>query len=62
MPIHAHDGAEGLKPERMGESAEEFVAAVMERYGLGNHRANPRHTLAEPCRNPAAMKGQIGAA
>jgi tRNA nucleotidyltransferase (CCA-adding enzyme) len=29
---------------------------------LGDHRAQLRHALAEPCRNPAVVKGQIGAA
>src|SRR6185437_8456329 len=27
MPVHAHDGAERLKPERMGEAAQQLVAA-----------------------------------
>src|ERR1019366_7039113 len=31
MPVHPHHGAEGLKPERMGETAQEFVAAVIMR-------------------------------
>src|SRR5208283_5806644 len=51
MPIHPHDGAEGLKPERMGETAQEFVAPVMVRDRLRDHRAQPCHALAEPCRN-----------
>jgi hypothetical protein len=62
MPVHAHDGTERLKPEGMRKAAEEFTAAVMERYGLGDHRAKPRHALAEPCRHPAVVKRQIGAA
>ena len=28
MPVHAHDGAERLEPERMGEPSQELVAAV----------------------------------
>src|SRR5581483_2751333 len=28
MPVHPHDRAETLKPERVGEAREEFVAAV----------------------------------
>jgi hypothetical protein len=61
MPVHPHHGAEGLKPERMGETAQEFVAAVIMRDGLGDYRAQPCHALAEPCRNPAVVKRQIGA-
>ena len=30
MPIHPHHRAEGLEPEGMGETAQEFVAAVMD--------------------------------
>ena len=30
MPVHAHDGAERLEPEGMGEPAQEFVAAVFD--------------------------------
>ena len=61
MPVHPHDGAERLEPERMSEPAQEFVAAVIVHDRLGDHRAEPRHALAEPCRNPAAVKRQIGA-
>jgi hypothetical protein len=45
----------------MGETAQEFVAAVIMRDGLGDYRAQPCHALAEPCRNPAVVKRQIGA-
>jgi hypothetical protein len=62
MPIHPHDGAEGLKPERMGETAQEFVAPVMVRDRLRDHRAQPCHALAEPCRNAPVVKRQISAA
>jgi hypothetical protein len=46
----------------MSETAQQFVAAIMEHDRLADHRAQPRHALAEPCRNPAAMKRQIRAA
>ena len=29
MPVHAHHGAERLEPERMGEPAQQLVAAVV---------------------------------
>ena len=62
MPVHAHDGAERLEPEGMRQPAQEFVAAIVMDDRLGDDRAEPRHALAEPCRHPAAMKRQIGAA
>ena len=43
MPIHAHDGAEGLKPEGVGEAPQEFVAAIFVDDGLGNHAPERRH-------------------
>jgi hypothetical protein len=61
MPIHPHHNAEGLEPEGMGQTAQELVAAVVMDDRFGDHRAEPRHALAEPGRHPAAMQGQIGA-
>jgi hypothetical protein len=46
----------------MGQAAQELVAAVMVDDRLGDHRAQPRHALAEPGRDSAIMQGQIGAA
>ena len=46
----------------MRQTAQELVAAVVVDDRLGDHRAEPRHALAEPGRHPAAMQGQIGAA
>ena len=62
MPVHAHDGAKRLEPERMRQPAQEFVAAVMMDDRLGDDRAQFRHALAEPGGNPAIVKRQIGAA
>ena len=61
MPVHAHDRAEGLEPEGMGEAAQEFVAAVFEDDRLGDHGAEPRHALAEPLGHAAVMQRQVGA-
>jgi hypothetical protein len=36
---HAHDGAERLEPEGMGQAAQEFIAAVVMDDGLANHGA-----------------------
>jgi hypothetical protein len=46
----------------MGETAQEFVAAVMMRDGFGDHRAESRHALSEPGGDPTGMESQIGAA
>ncbi len=62
MPVHAHDGAEGLEPEGMRDATEKFVAPVMNDDRLGNDGAEPGHAFAEPPGNPAAMKRKIGAA
>ena len=46
----------------MGEPAQQLVAPVVVDDRLDDHRAEPRHALAEPGRHPAAVKRQIGAA
>ena len=46
----------------MGQTPQEFIAAIFEHDGFGDHRAEPRHPLAEPGWNAAMMKRQIGAA
>ena len=46
----------------MREPAQEFVAAVFDDDRLGDHRAEPRHALAEPARHAAAVQRQVGAA
>ena len=61
MPVHAHHGAERLEPEGMGEAAQQLVAAVVMDDRLADHRAEPRHALAEPFRHAAAVQRQIGA-
>ena len=61
MPVHAHHGAERLEPERMRETAQEFLAPVVMHDRLRDHRAEPRHALAEPRRHAAAMERQVGA-
>src|ERR1700761_5274817 len=61
VPVLAHDAAEGLKPERMSQPAQQFVTPVMMDDRLANHRAEPRHAMSEPGRHPAAMQRKIGA-
>src|ERR1700733_14516138 len=62
MPVHAHDGAERLEPERGGKSAKEFTGAVVMDDRLGDDRPEPRHALSKPCWPPAIMQWQIGPA
>jgi hypothetical protein len=46
----------------MGEAAQKLVATVMMDDRLGDHRAEARHALSEPCRHPAIVQRQIGTA
>ena len=39
VPVHAHDGTEGLEPKRVGQAAQELVAAVMVRDRLRDDSA-----------------------
>ena len=61
MPVHPHHRAERLEPERMREPAQELVAAVVMHDRLADHRAEPRHAVAEPFRHVAAVQRQVGA-
>src|SRR5262249_50691124 len=61
MPVHPHHGAERLKPERMRKAAQEILASIVMHDGLGDDRAEPRHALAQPRRDAAAMQRQVGA-
>ena len=61
VPIHAHHGAEGLEPERMRQTAQQLVAAVVLDHRLADQRAEPGHPFAEPARHLAAVERQVGA-
>src|SRR6516164_3326118 len=61
MPVHAHDGAERLKPERVRQPAQQFVTSVMVDDRLADHGAEPRHPIGQPFRDVAAMQWKIGA-
>ena len=60
MPVHSHDGAEGLKPERIAESCQEFRSAVAVDYGFDNSGPELRHAVGEPLRHPSAVQREIG--
>ncbi len=62
MPVHPHDGAEGLEPERMRQPPQKFIAPVMMDDGLAHDGAQRGHALGQPLWNPSAVKRQIGAA
>ena len=62
VPVHAHHRAEGLEPEGMRETPQEFVAPVFEHDRLGDHGAEPRHALSEPPRHAAAVQRKVCAA
>jgi hypothetical protein len=57
MPVHAHDGAERLEPERMRQPLQEFVAAVVVDDRLSDDGAERRHTGRQPRRDTSAMQG-----
>jgi DNA invertase Pin-like site-specific DNA recombinase len=61
MPIHAHDRAKRLKPERMSEAAQQLVAAIVKDDRLADDGAEPAHAAREPQGHPPAMQRQIGA-
>src|SRR6266436_2657923 len=62
MPVHSHHRAERLKPERMRQPLQEFVAAVMMDDSLADNGAKQGHAFSQPRRNTAAVKRKIGAA
>ena len=44
MPIHSHHGAERLKPEWVGQSAQKFVASVFMNDSFGDYGPKPSHS------------------
>jgi hypothetical protein len=46
----------------MRQTAQEFLASIVVDDRFREDRAEPGHALAEPCRHPAVVKRQIGAA
>jgi hypothetical protein len=56
VPVHAHHGAEGLKPERVGQPREQLLRAVVMHDRLGDQPTQPRHALAQPGRHATAVQ------
>ena len=61
VPVHPHHGAERLEPERVGEAAQQLVAAVMVDDRLTDDGTEARHAVGQPSGNPPAMQRQVGA-
>ena len=59
MPVHSHHCAEGLEPEGMRQPAQKLIAAILEDNRLGDHRAQPSHSIAQPFGHAAAVKRQV---
>jgi hypothetical protein len=45
MPVHAHHRAERLKPERVGETPQQFVTTVMMDDRFADNRAKAAHPI-----------------
>jgi hypothetical protein len=56
MPIHAHDGAEGLEPEGVAEAGQERRTSVMVDDGLADGGPELRHPVGQPLWHAAAME------
>jgi hypothetical protein len=59
MPIHAHHSAKRLEPERMSQTPQQLVAAIMVDDRFAAHSAKARHPVGEPPWNLPAMQRQI---
>src|SRR5580693_3022160 len=60
MPVHTHNGAERLEPERMGETPQQFVATVMMDDRFADNRAEAGHSVGEPLGYLSSVQGQVG--
>ena len=56
MPVHAHHGAERLKPEWMGEAAQQLIASVMMNNRFTDNRTKAGHPVGEPPGNMPAVQ------
>src|SRR5262249_28102805 len=62
VPVHAHDGAERLEPERMGEATQQLVAAIVMHDRFADYAAQPGHAVGQPARHMTAVQRQVGTA
>src|SRR3954452_15397276 len=61
VPVHPHHGPERLKPEGVGQPAQQLVPPVMQDNGLAQDRGEAGHPVREPLRHSPAMQGKVGA-
>jgi hypothetical protein len=59
MPVHSHDGTEGLEPEGVGHPAQKLVTAVVVYDRLSNQYAKFRHAIGQPVGDASTMKRQV---
>src|SRR4029077_9961900 len=55
MPVHAHDGAERLKPKGICESSQQLVPTIVMNDAVGQDGTEPGHPVGQPPRNVAAV-------
>lgn len=60
VPVHPHNGAERLEPERIRQTSKQFVASIFLDDRLADHPAQLGHTLGQPGRYASVMQGQVG--
>jgi hypothetical protein len=60
MPVHAHNGTERLEPERVSETAQQFVTAVMMDNRFADHRPEASHAVGEPLGNLSTVQREVG--
>src|SRR5215207_9068174 len=60
MPVHAHHGAEGLKPERIAQARKQARASVVMDDGLRDGAPERNHAGREPRGHAAAVQREVG--
>jgi hypothetical protein len=60
MPVHAHHRAERLKPERVGETPQQFVTTVVMNDRFTDNRPEAAHTIGKPPRDLSTVQRQVG--
>ena len=57
VPVHSHHSAKRLEPERVRETAQQFVTTVMMDNRFADHRPEPGHSIGEPLGNLSTVQG-----
>ena len=60
VPVHPHDAAQRLEPERIAQPGQQLGRAVVKQTLSDDRRAERGHPLREPRRHAPAMQRQIG--